>query len=81
MAFNCTKYEQSNRFINTVVRISDLVGQDYKSRGTTRTEVITQTNANITVPVRPEGTIVLYREDGTTVISRNPPDVLNISDH
>jgi hypothetical protein len=78
--FDCTGYGQSDRFVKTVAKIADLVGQDYKSGGTTRTEVMTQTNVIIPVPVRPQATIV-YEADGITVASRTSPDALDISDY
>jgi hypothetical protein len=78
--FDCTGYGQSDRFVKTVAKIADLVGQDYKSGGTTRTEVMTQTNVVIPVPVRPQATIV-YAADGVTVAGQSPPDALDISDY
>ena len=68
--FDCTGYDGQ----------ADLVGRDYKSGGTTRTEYMTQASLPITVAVRPVDTIVLG-EDGTTVVSRTPPGALDISDY
>jgi hypothetical protein len=78
--FDCTGYGQSDRFVKTVAKIADLVGQDYKSGGTTRTEVMTQTGIVIPTPVRPRD-VVIYAADGITETSRTPPDTLDISDY
>ena len=78
--FDCTGYGQSDRFVKTVEKIADLVGQEYKGGGVTRTEVMTQTAVNIRMPVRPPTTIV-YEDDGITEIRCVGPDALDISDY
>ena len=77
--FNCTGYGQSDRFVKTVAKIADLVGQDYKGGGITRTEVMTQTAVTIEMPVRPRVT-VMYGDDGAEV-RRIQPDTLDVSDY
>jgi hypothetical protein len=54
--FDCTGYGQSDRFLKTVEKIADYVGQEYKIGGVTRTEVITQQAVVIPVPSRPVAT-------------------------
>jgi hypothetical protein len=76
--FDCTGYGQSDRFVKTVQKIADHIGQDYKVGGVTRTEVMTQAPVTITMPTRPVSTSVT-NADGTTVTTR--PDVLDISDY
>ena len=71
--FDCTGYGQSNRFMKTVQKIADHIGQEYKGGGVTRTEVMTQTKVTIQPPPRPTATTV-----GTTV---TPPDALDVSDY
>ena len=78
--FDCTGYGQSDRFVKTIAKIADLVGQEYKGGGTTRTEVMTQTAIIIQMPVRPRDTIT-FAADGVTEVSRTPPDTLDISDY
>jgi hypothetical protein len=78
--FDCTGYGQSDRFVKTIAKIADFVGQDYKGGGITRTEVMTQTKVIIPMPMRPQATIILA-SDGTTEVSRTPPDSLDISDY
>jgi hypothetical protein len=78
--FDCTGYGQSDRFVKTIAKIADLVGQDYKGGGITRTEVMTHTMVIIPMPVRPQATIV-FAADGTTEVSRTPPDSLDVSDY
>jgi hypothetical protein len=71
--FDCTGYGQSNRFMKTVQKIADHIGQEYKGGGVTRTEVMTQTKVTIQPPARPTATTV-----GTTV---TPPDAMDVSDY
>jgi hypothetical protein len=78
--FDCTGYGQSDRFVKTIAKIADFVGQDYKGGGITRTEVMTQTKVIIPMPVRPQTTVIMST-DGLTVMSRIPPDSLDISDY
>jgi hypothetical protein len=75
--FDCTGYGQSDRFVRTVQKIADYIGQEYKGGGVTRTEVMTQTPINIPLPTRPASTTTIV--DGTVTIT--PPDVLDISDY
>jgi hypothetical protein len=64
--FDCSGYGQSNRFMKTVQKIADHIGQEYKGGGITRTEVMTQTKEVISAPRRP------------TAI---PPDPMDVSDY
>jgi hypothetical protein len=75
--FDCTGYGQSDRFVKTVQKIADYVGQEYKCGGISRTEVVTQGVYLIPMPPRPVGTTVTV--DG--VITTTPPDALDISDY
>jgi hypothetical protein len=77
--FDCTGYSQSDRFMKTVQKIADHIGQEYKGGGTTRTEVMTQTAVIIQAPTRPIGVSVTSDNGLTTSII--PPDVLDISDY
>jgi hypothetical protein len=64
--FDCTGYGQSDRFMKTVQKIADYIGQEYKCGGLTRTEVMTQSPVLIPAPNRPLSTIVTA-PDGTMV--------------
>jgi hypothetical protein len=75
--FDCTGYGQSDRFLKTVEKIADFVGQEYKIGGVTRTEVITQQAVVIPMPSRPVATSTTAA-DGT--VTTSPPDALDISD-
>ena len=61
--FDCTGYGQSDRFMRTMRKIADHIGQEYKSGGVTRTEVMTQTAVTISKSTRPKGTNVLDISD------------------
>jgi hypothetical protein len=76
--FDCTGYGQSDRFMKTVQKIADYIGQEYRCGGLTRTEVMTQAAVLIAAPPRPLSTIVT-NADGT--VTTTPPDVLDISDY
>jgi hypothetical protein len=76
--FDCTGYGQSDRFMKTVQKIADYIGQEYKSGGVTRTEVMTQTAVTIPLPVRPVSTSVAGADGSVTI---TPPDILDISDY
>jgi hypothetical protein len=76
--FDCTGYGQSDRFLKTVEKIADHVGQEYKIGGVTRTEVITQQAVVIPMPPRPVATSTTAA-DGT--VTTSPPDALDISDY
>ena len=76
--FDCTGYGQSDRFVKTVQKIADYVGQEYKNGGVTRTEVMTQTAVTIPLPARPTTTRTT-NEDGD--VTTHTPDVLDISDY
>jgi hypothetical protein len=76
--FDCTGYGQSDRFLKTVQKIADYIGQEYKCGGLTRTEVMTQSPVLIPGPVRPIS-ITVTATDGT--VTTTPPDVLDISDY
>jgi hypothetical protein len=75
--FDCTGYGQSDRFMKTVQKIADHIGQEYKDGGITQTEVMTQTVVIIQAPTRPIGVSVTSENGLTTSII--PPDVLDIS--
>ena len=51
--FDRTGYGQSDRFMKTVQKMADYIGQDYKSGGVTCTEVMSQTPVSISMPTRP----------------------------
>jgi hypothetical protein len=76
--FDCTGYGQSDRFVKTVQKIANYIGQEYKGGGATRTEVITQRAVTIPLPRRPVGRSVTAT-GGTITIS--PTDPLDISDY
>ncbi|WP_288992070.1 hypothetical protein [uncultured Marinobacter sp.] len=76
--FDCTGYGQSDRFVKTVQKIADYIGQEYKCGGTSRTEVMTQGEVIIPLPTRPVGTRTTST-DG--VVITTPPDALDISDY
>jgi hypothetical protein len=77
--FDCMGYGQSDRFMKTVQKIADHIGQEYKGGGITRTEVMTQTAVFIQAPNRPIGISVTSNNGLTTFII--PPDVLDISNY
>ncbi len=70
--FDCTGYGQSDRFMKTVQKIADYIGQEYKCGGVTRTEVMTQAPVVIPLPARPVSTTTTAA-DGT--VTTTPPDV------
>ena len=76
--FDCTGYGQSDRFVKTVQKIGDYIGQEYKCGGISRTEVMTQAIMIIPMPARPTGTTTT---DANNVITTTPPDALDISDY
>jgi hypothetical protein len=49
--FDCTGYGQSDRFMKTVQKIADHIGQEYKGGGITRTEVMTLAAVIIQAPI------------------------------
>jgi hypothetical protein len=69
---------QSDRFVKTVQKIANYIGQEYKGGGVTHTEVTTQTAVTIPLPTRPVNRCVTAA-DGTVTIS--PTDPLDISDY
>ncbi len=75
--FDCTGYGQSDRFVKTVQKIADYIGQEYKCGGVSRAEVMTQKLVIIPTPTRPVGT----RTTSDGVVTITPPDVLDISDY
>jgi hypothetical protein len=76
--FDCTGYGQSDRFMKTVQKIADYIGQEYKCGGVTITEVMSQAPVIIPLPTRPVG-LTSTAADGT--ITTTPPDVSDISDY
>jgi hypothetical protein len=80
--FDCTGCGQSDsRFVKTVAKIADLLGQDCKSGGTTRTKAMTPTMVIVPVPVRPQDIDMFGAADGVAEASRTPPPdtLLNVS--
>jgi hypothetical protein len=77
--FDCTGYGQSDRFVKTVQKIADCIGQEHKCGGVSRTEVITQSMVTIPMPTRPTGTSTTTGDAGAAIIT--PPDALDISDY
>ncbi len=76
--FDCTGYGQSDRFVKTVQKMADYVGQEYKGGGVTRTEVMHQTPVTIPAPTRPVVTSVTDAKGNVTI---KPMDALDISDY
>ena len=76
--FDCTGYGQSDRFVKTVQKIADYVGQEYKNGGITRSEVMTQKVVVIPLPPRPAATTYID-SDGDTVT--RAADMLDIRDY
>jgi hypothetical protein len=76
--FDCTGYGQSDRFVKTVQKIADYIGQEYKCGGISRTEVMTQMMTVIPMPTRPTSTSVTGAND---IVTTTPPDALDISDY
>jgi hypothetical protein len=76
--FDCTGYGQSDRFVKTVQKIADHIGQEYKGGGITRTEVMTRTEVPIPSPPRPTDTITTA---AVGTVTTSPPGVLDISDY
>lgn len=64
--FDCTGYEQSDRFVKTVQSIAEYVSQTYTCGGVSRKEVMTQKMVVILMPTRPTG---------------SPPDPFDVSDY
>jgi hypothetical protein len=77
--FDCTGYGQSDRFMKTVQKIADHIGQEYKGGGINRTEVMTQAAVIIQAPIRPVG-VAMTSDSGLTT-SVLPPDALDISNY
>jgi hypothetical protein len=77
--FDCTGYGQSDRFVKTVQKIADYIGQEHKCGGVSRTEVVTQSMVTIPMPTRPTGTSTTTGDAGAVIIT--PPDALDISDY
>ena len=76
--FDCAGYGQSDRFVKTVQKIADYIGQEYKCGGISRIEVMTQGVTIIPLPVRPVSRSITGT-DG--VVTASPPDALDISDY
>ena len=76
--FDCTGYGQSNRFVKTVQKIADHIGQEYRGGGVTRTEVMTQSHVTIPAPTRPTGT---PKTTAGRTATMTPSDTLDISDY
>jgi hypothetical protein len=67
--FDCTdRHGQSDRFMKTVRKIADHIGQEYKGGGITRTEVMTQTGVIIQEPTTSIGVSVTLDNGLTTSI-------------
>jgi hypothetical protein len=65
--FDCTGYGQLDRFMKTVQKIVDHIGQEYRVGGVTRTEVMTQAVVIIPAPARPMGTRVAAADGAVTI--------------
>jgi hypothetical protein len=65
--FDCTGYDQSDRFMKPSQKIADHIGQDYKGGGLTQTELMTQTIVIIPTPTRPIGVSVTSADGLTTI--------------
>jgi hypothetical protein len=76
--FDCAGYGQSDRFVRTVQKIADYIGQEYKVGGVTRTEVITQAATIIPMLTRPMTTTTTDNQGNVTT---SHPDALDISDY
>lgn len=76
--FDCVGYGQTDRFIKTVHKIADYVGQEYKNGGTTRTEIMTQEHVTINPPTRPRATTTTATDGSVTTTQ---PDAIDISDY
>jgi hypothetical protein len=75
--FDCAGYGQSDRYLKTVQKVADYVGQEYRCGGVTRREVMSQTEVKMQLPPRPTGTT--STKDGVATLI--PPDALDISDY
>jgi hypothetical protein len=75
--FDCTGHGQSNRFVKTVQKTADHIGQECKVGGVTRTEVITQAATIVPMPTRPVSTTTT---DSQGNVATSPPDAPDISD-
>jgi hypothetical protein len=76
--FDCTGCGQSDRFVKTVQKIADCIGQECKCGGISRAEAMAQEAIIIPLPTRPVGTSTTLA-DG--VVTTAPPDALDVSDH
>jgi hypothetical protein len=76
--FDCSGYGQSDRFIKTVHKIADYVGQEYRGGGVARTEVITQTMVIISPARCPVATTVTAPNG---LVTTSPPDAFDVSDY
>jgi hypothetical protein len=76
--FDCTGYGQSDRFMKTMQKIADYIGQEYKTGGVTQTEVMIQTPVLIPLPTRPVSLSTTAANGTVTIV---PPDVMDISDY
>jgi hypothetical protein len=63
---------------NTVQKIANYIGQEYKCGGTSRTEVMTQGEVIIPLPTRPVETRTTSTD---VVVTTTPLDALNMSDY
>jgi hypothetical protein len=77
--FDCTGCGQSDRFMKTVQKIADHIGQANKDGGITQTEVMTQAVAITQAPIRPVGVAVTSDSGMTTSVL--PSDALDISNY
>jgi hypothetical protein len=76
--FDCTGYGQSDRFVKTVEKIADYVGQEYKCGGIARREVLNQQVVIIAAPTRPVGRS-MPGTDGAVIFA--PIDAMDVSDY
>ncbi len=48
--FDCSDYKQADRYVNTVKRISEYVGSEYKNGGDIRSSIVNETKFMIPIP-------------------------------
>ena len=51
--FDCSDYKQADRYVNTVKRISEYVGSEYKNGGDIRSSIVNETKFKVPIPTAP----------------------------
>ena len=51
--FDCSDYKQADTFVNTLKRISEYVGTEYKHRGDIRSSIINEAKLTVPIPASP----------------------------